>query len=83
MLINYNAFPKHTPAFLRNLTPPNLISRNDRSEGIPLRDISSLGAMDWGLAGLENSSDRRRRRRRRPLDGWLMDGWLMDGNKWI
>ncbi len=28
----------------------------DRSEGIPLRDISSLGAMDWGLARLENSS---------------------------
>ena len=27
-----------------------------RSEGIPLRDISSLGAMDWGLARLENSS---------------------------
>ena len=27
-----------------------------RSEGIPSRDISSLGAMDWGLAGLENSS---------------------------
>ena len=27
-----------------------------RSEGIPSRDISSLGAMDWGLARLENSS---------------------------
>ena len=24
--------------------------------GSPLRDISSLGAMDWALTGLENSS---------------------------
>ena len=38
---------------------PSLLSARGllrRSEGIPLRDISSLGAMDWGLARLENSS---------------------------
>ncbi len=28
----------------------------DQSEGVPLQDISSLGAMDWGLTGLENYS---------------------------
>ena len=27
-----------------------------RSEGLPERDISSLGAMGWGLASAENSS---------------------------
>ncbi len=30
--------------------------RKSRSEGLPERDISSLGVMGWGLASAENSS---------------------------
>ena len=43
--------------------------------GFPERDISSLGAMDWGLARLENSSA--------AVAAAAVALWLLDGGGMI
>ena len=48
-----------------------------RSEGLPERDMESLGVMGWGLAVAENSSGVGAARRRRRLGGEGGEGGIL------
>ena len=53
--------PSTQPTLVTNTNYTELLNKtpmttNYRSEGLPERDISSLGVMGWGLASVENSS---------------------------